>query len=33
MTERATALGGRLSAGRRGDGGFRVVAWLPGEQP
>ncbi|HTZ91245.1 MAG TPA: histidine kinase [Streptosporangiaceae bacterium] len=29
MTERARALGGRLSAGRRSDGGFRVVAWLP----
>ena len=30
MTERAHALGGRLSAGRRPDGGFRVAAWLPG---
>jgi signal transduction histidine kinase len=30
MAERASALGGRLSAGRRGDGGFRVAAWLPG---
>ena len=29
MTERAHALGGRLSAGRRPDGGFRVAAWLP----
>ena len=29
MTERARALGGRLSAGRRADGGFRVAAWLP----
>jgi len=29
MTERAHALGGRLSAGRRADGGFRVAAWLP----
>jgi signal transduction histidine kinase len=29
MTERALALGGRLSAGRRPDGGFRVAAWLP----
>jgi signal transduction histidine kinase len=29
MAERASALGGRLSAGRRPDGGFRVVAWLP----
>lgn len=30
MTERAEALGGTLSAGRRADGGFRVEAWLPG---
>jgi signal transduction histidine kinase len=30
MTERAQALGGTLSAGRRSDGGFRVQAWLPG---
>jgi len=29
MAERAHALGGRLSAGRRADGGFRVAAWLP----
>jgi signal transduction histidine kinase len=29
MTERAQAIGGSLSAGRRTDGGFRVVAWLP----
>ncbi len=29
MTERAEALGGSLSAGRRADGGFRVQAWLP----
>jgi signal transduction histidine kinase len=29
MTERAQGLGGRLSAGRRSDGGFRVEAWLP----
>lgn len=29
MTERAEALGGTLSAGRRADGGFRVQAWLP----
>jgi signal transduction histidine kinase len=29
MTERAQALGGSLSAGRRSDGGFRVQAWLP----
>jgi signal transduction histidine kinase len=29
MAERAHALGGRLSAGRRPDGGFRVAAWLP----
>jgi signal transduction histidine kinase len=29
MTERAHAIGGRLSAGRRPDGGFRVAAWLP----
>jgi signal transduction histidine kinase len=29
MIERAHALGGRLSAGRRPDGGFRVAAWLP----
>ena len=33
MTERAHALGGRLSAGRRPDGGFRVAAWLPGSAP
>jgi signal transduction histidine kinase len=33
MTERATALGGRLSAGRRADGGFRVAAWLPSREP
>ncbi len=30
MSERAQALGGTLSAGRRADGGFRVQAWLPG---
>ena len=29
MRERATALGGRLDAGPRADGGFRVRAWLP----
>jgi signal transduction histidine kinase len=29
MTERATALGGRLQAGPRTAGGFRVRAWLP----
>ena len=29
MRERATALGGELAAGRRLDGGFRVVARLP----
>ena len=29
MTERATALGGRLQAGPRPDGGWRVRAWLP----
>ena len=29
MAERAHALGGRLSAGRRPGGGFRVAAWLP----
>jgi signal transduction histidine kinase len=29
MTERAQALGGWLSAGRRPGGGFRVAAWLP----
>jgi len=33
MTERAHALGGRLSAGRRADGGFRVAAWLPSLRP
>jgi signal transduction histidine kinase len=33
MTERAHALGGRLSAGRRADGGFRVAAWLPSSVP
>ena len=33
MTERAHALGGRLSAGRRPDGGFRVAAWLPRSAP
>jgi signal transduction histidine kinase len=33
MTERAQALGGRLSAGRRPDGGFRVAAWLPSSAP
>jgi signal transduction histidine kinase len=33
MTERAEALGGTLSAARRSDGGFRVVAWLPGRPP
>jgi signal transduction histidine kinase len=33
MAERASALGGRLSAGRRPDGGFRVVAWLPADAP
>ncbi len=31
MAERASALGGRLSAGRRDDGGFRVAAWLPAQ--
>ena len=29
MTERARALGGTLDAGRRPDGGFRVLARLP----
>jgi signal transduction histidine kinase len=29
MTERAHALGGRLEAGPRAGGGFRVKAWLP----
>jgi signal transduction histidine kinase len=29
MTERATALGGTLTAGPRAAGGFRVLAWLP----
>jgi signal transduction histidine kinase len=29
MTERATALGGRLQAGPRPSGGFRVRAWFP----
>ena len=29
MTERAHALGGRLEAGPRTGGGFRVTAWLP----
>jgi signal transduction histidine kinase len=29
MTERATALGGKLKAGPRPGGGFRVCAWLP----
>jgi signal transduction histidine kinase len=29
MTERAAALGGRLQAGPRPTGGFRVIAWLP----
>jgi signal transduction histidine kinase len=29
MRERAAALGGRLDAGPRPDGGFRVRAWLP----
>ncbi len=29
MRERATALGGKLSAGARPGGGFRVRAWLP----
>ena len=29
MTERATALGGTLRAGRRPEGGFEVRAWLP----
>ena len=29
MEERATALGGRLQAGPRPAGGFRVRAWLP----
>jgi signal transduction histidine kinase len=33
MTERAHALGGRLSAGKRADGGFRVAAWLPSARP
>ncbi len=33
MAERAHALGGRLSAGRRPDGGFRVAAWLPSSAP
>ncbi len=31
MTERARALGGTLSAGRRPGGGFRVLAWLPSQ--
>jgi signal transduction histidine kinase len=29
MTERAASLGGRLHAGPRPGGGFRVRAWLP----
>jgi signal transduction histidine kinase len=29
MTERAHAIGGRLEAGPRTGGGFRVSAWLP----
>jgi signal transduction histidine kinase len=29
MRERATALGGRLSASPRPEGGFRVIAELP----
>jgi signal transduction histidine kinase len=29
MTERATALGGQLTAGPRAGGGFAVTAWLP----
>jgi signal transduction histidine kinase len=31
MHERALALGGRLEAGNRAEGGFRVWAWLPRE--
>jgi signal transduction histidine kinase len=31
MEERASALGGRLHAGPRPGGGFRVRAWLPVE--
>ena len=33
MRERAAALGGTLDAGRRPDGGFQVVAHLPGRTP
>jgi signal transduction histidine kinase len=33
MTERAIALGGRLQAGPRPAGGFRVRAWLPVRSP
>jgi signal transduction histidine kinase len=29
MTERATAVGGRLTAGPRAGGGFEVIAQLP----
>jgi signal transduction histidine kinase len=29
MAERAAAVGGRLTAGRRPDGGYEVCAWLP----
>ncbi|HEY1651435.1 MAG TPA: sensor histidine kinase [Acidimicrobiales bacterium] len=32
MTERAQALGGRLEAGPRSGGGYRVTAWLPLDQ-
>jgi signal transduction histidine kinase len=33
MRERAAALGGEVQAGPRPDGGFRVRAWLPVDQP
>jgi signal transduction histidine kinase len=33
MRERATALGGRLSAGPRADGGFQVLAEFPAREP
>jgi len=33
MRARAVALGGRLSAGRRPEGGFRVEANLPASEP
>ncbi|MBV9793936.1 MAG: sensor histidine kinase [Actinobacteria bacterium] len=33
MTERAAALGGRLTAGPRAGGGWAVTAWLPAEEP